>query len=222
MTDRGPATIAFDGERPPRRPIAFNCDGRACRYGRHAKAANLCGCWRSFDSSCQHAAGEVFMMPVAMGSAIGAAAVAVGRGAVEAVGNGLSFVAELTRQTAGANHASRRGDDRQEAAKAELKLRRTQLTARIEQRLKDAGLQLTAPVELVSDGLGGIAVAGPHPQTAVIEEALGADVLLEHEFNELARDYELAVSGAGDEMTSPMTISLPHSAPRPGLSGHSP
>ncbi|MBW8885892.1 MAG: hypothetical protein JF612_14210, partial [Planctomycetia bacterium] len=70
----------------------------------------------------------------------------------------------------------------------------------IQQQLAAAGIQLTQPVDLVSNGQGGIAVAGPHPQQAAIEEVLGSDILLERDFNNLAIDYDDFVEshGAGD------------------------
>jgi hypothetical protein len=128
------------------------------------------------------------MGPVAVGSAIGAAALTVGRGAIGAVGNGLSFVAELAR-SAGGDFENRAETDQTGAVHEAIKLRCDEIRERIQRQLAEAGIQLFEPVELVSNGQGGIAVAGTHPQQAAIEEALGSDVLLERDFNLLASDY---------------------------------
>ncbi len=81
---------------------------------------------------------------------------------------------------------------------------------RLQQQLAATGVQLMQPVELVSNGQGGIAVAGPHPQQAAIEELLGSDVLLERDFNNLALDYQEFVDahGAGDLPPS-LAITVP-------------
>ena len=145
------------------------------------------------------------MGPAAIGSAIGAAALTVGRGAVGAVGNGLSFVAELAR-AAGDETSSRAEANPTDAVQEAIKLRCDELRERIQRQLAEAGIQLFEPVELVSNGQGGIAVAGSHPQQAVIEEALGSDILLERDFNLLANEYSEFVTGSGM-----LTISLPKS-----------
>jgi hypothetical protein len=51
--------------------------------------------------------------------------------------------------------------------------------------LAAAGIQLAKPVELTSDGAGGIDLLGPHPQQAEIERALASDYLLERDFHEV-------------------------------------
>jgi hypothetical protein len=146
------------------------------------------------------------MGPAAIGSAIGAAALTVGRGAVGAVGNGLSFVAELAR-AAGGDSANLAEANSTDAVQEAIKLRCDELRERIQRQLAEAGIQLFEPVELVSNGQGGIAVAGSHPQRALIEEALGSDVLLERDFNLLANEYSEFVTGSGM-----LTISLPKGA----------
>src|SRR5438445_6364353 len=124
------------------------------------------------------------MTPVAAGTTIGAAAVTVGRGALGAVGNTLSFAAELVRSATGASTPPQNSVDPAAAVRAALKTRTDEMQLRIQQQLATAGIQLSDPVQLVSNGQGGIAVAGPHPQQAAIEEALGSDVLLERDFNQ--------------------------------------
>jgi hypothetical protein len=133
---------------------------------------------------------EAHMTPVAVGSAVGAAALTVGSGALSAVGNGMSFAAELVRAASGSAPASAEANPLQSnAAQVAIKARTDELSRRIQQQLAAAGIDLFEPVELVSNGQGGIAVAGSHPQQALIEQALGSDVLLERDFNQLAGDY---------------------------------
>src|SRR6476660_2186893 len=120
------------------------------------------------------------MGPVVVGSAIGAAALTVGSGALGAVSSGLSFAAELVRAAGGATADAAEAKNRQtDATKAALQQRADELRERIERQLAAAGIGLSQPVELQSNGQGGITVAGTHPQQAAIEEALGSDVLLE-------------------------------------------
>jgi hypothetical protein len=154
------------------------------------------------------------MTPVAVGSAVGAAALTVGRGALSAVGNGLSFAAELARAVTGAATSPAESSSRQaDAARAALTARSDELRERIERHLAAAGIQLIESVELVNNGQGGIAVAGGHPQQAAIEEALGSDVLLERDFNWLANDYaEFAQADGSADWTRTLTIRVPKKA----------
>jgi hypothetical protein len=151
------------------------------------------------------------MNPVAMGTAIGAAALTVGRGALGAVGRGLSFSAELARAAAGNKASASEARAREaDAQKNALKLRGDELRERIARQLATAGIQLFQPVEVISNGQGGIAVAGPHPQQAVIEEALGSDILLERDFNQLAGDYrDLVETGGAGDLPPTLTITVP-------------
>jgi hypothetical protein len=155
------------------------------------------------------------MNPVAMGTAIGAAALTVGRGALGAVGRGLSFSAELARAAAGNKApASEAGAREADAQKNVIKLRSDELRERIARQLATAGIQLFQPVELISNGQGGIAVAGPHPQQAVIEEALGSDVLLERDFNQLAGDYrDLVETGRAGDLPPMLTVLVAPASP---------
>jgi len=152
------------------------------------------------------------MAPVAVGSAIGAAALTMGRGAVTAVGNGLSFAAELVRATTCNATAAEDRSLKEQSAQAALKQRSELLRGRIQRQLASAGIQLSQPVELISNGQGGIAVAGPHPLAAAIEETLGSDVLLERDFNRLAEDYrEDAETNASADRPPMLTITIPKS-----------
>jgi hypothetical protein len=154
--------------------------------------------------------GEQRMGPVAAGTAIGAAALTLGRGAASAVGNGLSFAAELLRAASGGSTSTEQATDASAAAQKALQLQIDEMQQRIQQQLAVAGIQLTQPVDLVSNGQGGIAVAGPHPQQTAIEEVLGSDILLERDFNNLAMDYDEFVSSHGARDLPPsLTITVP-------------
>jgi len=122
------------------------------------------------------------MSPV--GTILGTAAVTLGRGAAAAAGDGLSFAAQLLQAVGGEAPAQP-----EHAAQNPLTARIDALRERIRRHLAAAGIGLSQAVELVSDGLGGIAVAGSHPQQAAIDEALGSDVILESDFSRLATDY---------------------------------
>src|SRR5690242_20144683 len=143
-------------------------------------------CWRRLASSRRLRA---FMGPVAVGSAIGGAAVALGSGALGAVKSGLSFAAELVRAGGGGTTAEETKKNALELQKAALLRRSDALRERVQRQLAAAGIGLSQPVVLQSNGQGGISVAPPHPQQSAIEATLGSDVLLERDFNELATDY---------------------------------
>ena len=128
-----------------------------------------------------------------LGTAIGSAAVALGRGVAAATGNGLSFAAELLKAAGGAEPADAVSGD---SALGGLKARISQLAQRLRHHLLASGIRLSQPVELISNGQGGITVAGTHPQQAEIAQALASDVLLESEFNRLALDHADAIGGS--------------------------
>jgi len=147
------------------------------------------------------------MSPVAMGSAIGAAALTFGRGAAGAIGNGLSFTAELLRASGDQSEAAQ---ESKQAADAAIKLRCQELSERIGRQLTAAGIPLSEPVELVSNGQGGIAVASDHPQRAAIEAALSNDVLLERDFTMLSGDFEeFAQSNPNSEISPTLVLTIP-------------
>ena len=147
------------------------------------------------------------MSPIAMGSAIGAAALTFGRGAVGAVGDGLSFTAELL---GGGNSRSDAAQESKQAADAAIKLRCQELSERIGRQLTAAGIQLSEPVDLISNGQGGIAVASDHPQRAAIETVLSNDVLLERDFSMLSGDYEeFAQASENGQMSPTLVVTVP-------------
>jgi len=151
------------------------------------------------------------MDPVIAPAAIGTAAIAFGRGVLSTAGKGMSFAAELLQGAGGSSSNSQASPPKNDQLDS-LKQRMADMQQRIQQQLAAAGIQLTQPVDLISNGQGGIAVAGPHPQQAAVEEALGRDVLLERDFNQLAGDYEELLSGTPtDDMPATLTIGIPKS-----------
>jgi len=149
------------------------------------------------------------MGPVAAGTAIGAAALTLGRGAAGAVGDGLSFASELLRAAGGASATTERAADVSAAQQKALQLQIDEMAQRIKQQLAAAGVQLMQPVELTSNRQGGIAVAGPHPQQAAIEEFLGSDILLERDFNNLSLDYEEFVDNhPANDLPPALTVTI--------------
>jgi hypothetical protein len=153
---------------------------------------------------------EASMGPAVIGSAIGAAAVTAGRGAASAIGDSLSFAAELLRAAGGSAASTKDSTEKSHAARDQLKLRTDELADRIRRQLATAGIDLFEPVELISNGQGGIAVAGPHPQQAVIEEALGSDILLERDFHLLATDHrDLSEQFPATDIPPTLTITIP-------------
>jgi len=142
------------------------------------------------------------MNPIAIGTAAGAAAFTLGTSALAAASRGLSFAAELAR---GASSSPANADQPGTTANATPASAGTAtdqaadlMRQRICQRLSEAGVQLSQPVTLVSNGQGGIAVMAPHPQQAQIEETLGSDMLLEHDFNQLASQAASSVAPSSD------------------------
>jgi hypothetical protein len=127
-----------------------------------------------------------------VGAILGTAAVTIGRGAAAAVGDGLSFASELLRAVGGEQAAETTPANSENA----LSVQMAAMRARIQRFLAEAGIVLKQPVTLASDGLGGIAVAGNHPQREAIERALGSEVLLERDFQQLASD-----SATGEQFT---------------------
>src|SRR5262245_4665785 len=133
-----------------------------------------------------------------VGAILGTAAVTVGRGAAAAVGDGLSFASQLLRAVGGESPAAAPGSP---ATEDILTRRIDELRDRIRRCLATAGIDLSQPVELTSDGLGGIAASLLHPQHAAIEDALSHDVLLARDFSQLDADY-----GAADRKGAVLTI----------------
>lgn len=149
------------------------------------------------------------MSPIAIGTAIGAAALTVGRGALAAVGQGASFASELVTP-GGTSSGAHEQKSQCNADRAALKQRTDELSQRIERQLTAAGIHLSEPVELISDGAGGITVAAEHPQSAAIQAALSTDILIERDFTMLAGEYEEHIqSTAAIDIPPSLTIIVP-------------
>lgn len=146
--------------------------------------------------------------PAAWGSAVGAAAVVAARGTAAAVGGGLSFAAELLK-AAGGEAPAAQTDSAAARWLDDFTQRASALAERIRRHLAAAGIELSQPLELTSDGLGGIALAWPHPQQAQIEEVLSRDMHLARDFNHLRREHdERAASDALLDRPQPWTLRI--------------
>jgi hypothetical protein len=119
---------------------------------------------------------------------IGVAGIGLARAATAAIGEGLSFAAELARGS-----DPKVQPEQAEQQRAQLQRRIEAFAARIKQQLAQAGIDISQPLTLTDDGLGGIAAQG-HPQRAAIEELLESDVLLLRDFDRLQDDYEAAAA----------------------------
>ena len=128
------------------------------------------------------------MASAALWPVIGAAGIGLARAATAVVGEGLSFAAELAR---GSN--SELQPDQAEQPREQMQRRIEAFAARIKQQLAEAGIDISQPLTLTADGLGGIA-ALDHPHRAAIEELLESDVLLLRDFGRLQDDYEAAAA----------------------------
>jgi hypothetical protein len=164
---------------------------------------------------------EAAMTPAVLGSVIGAAALTLGRGAAAAAGNGLSFAGELLQS---ASATAVKGEDESTAGRERsiLEHRIAVLKERIRRKLADAGITLDKPLELTSDGAGGIAVGADLPQRDVIEEILRNDFLLERDFHQLAGDYDELIQQHGFEnFAATLTIAVPASPQLPSQNSYS-
>ena len=120
----------------------------------------------------------------------GAAGASLARATTAAVQGSMAFATELAK---GIGAAPKDVDAETKTAAAErqesLKRRIEQLAERIRQQLEAAGIDMSQPLSLTSDGLGGIS-AGDHPQRAAIESLLESDVLLLRDFERLADEHQ--------------------------------
>jgi hypothetical protein len=65
-----------------------------------------------------------------------------------------------------------------------------EFVAKLRQRLAVAGIDLTGPLEVTSDGLGGVQVGSERADRAAIEQALSGDEQLLAEFHNLAEQHQ--------------------------------
>lgn len=119
------------------------------------------------------------LLPVA-----GIAAATLAQGAVAAVDRGLSFAAELLRPSKPTEVAAANSKNEITGQKFEQAVR--DFARRLQERLAMAGVSSSQPIELVSDGQGGVQVSGDHPERALIEQTLNGDQQLLTEFQKLA------------------------------------
>ena len=126
------------------------------------------------------------MASTALLPVIGVAGIGLARAVTATIGEGLSFAAELARGSDSAVQPDQAQQQRQL-----LKQRIEALAARIKKQLAEAGIDVSQPLTLTDDGLGGI-TALDHPHRAAIEELLEGDFLLLRDFDRLQDDYEAA------------------------------
>jgi len=125
---------------------------------------------------------------------VGTAAAALGREAAKSMSDTLSFAAtlasgpaEVVKEPEIAKTAASDADCKAACEQAVERFRESAY-----QRLTAAGVDLSQPIELQSDGLGGIQVAGEHPDRALIEQTLSGDLNLQQQFRSLAEKYAQA------------------------------
>lgn len=128
------------------------------------------------------------MASAALWPVMGAAGIGLARAVTATIGEGLSFAAELARGSEPGVQPTQGAQQREQ-----LKQRIEALAERIKQQLAAAGIDVSQPLTLTDDGLGGIA-ALDHPQRAAIEELLEGDFLLLRDFDRLQDDYEAAAA----------------------------
>lgn len=128
------------------------------------------------------------MASAALWPIIGATGIGLARTATAVIGEGLSFAAELARGSNSEVHP-----DQAEQQREQLQRRIEAFASQIKQQLAEAGIDVSQPLTLTDDGLGGIA-ALDHPQRAAIEELLEGDFSLLRDFDRLKDDYEAAAA----------------------------
>jgi hypothetical protein len=131
------------------------------------------------------------MIPATLSSVSSSAANAVSSG-IQRIRDGLSFSNVLT-QTPAKDASSVATSPHSEIAANDL---RTQLETSLKKfrdailrRFAGAGIDTSVPVQLHSDGLGGVNVAGQHPDRLAIEQLFASDEELTSTFNQLAAQH---------------------------------
>lgn len=141
----------------------------------------------------------------------GVAASGLAKTAVQAVNQGLSFAAELAKSATADGKAADEEASRLAEMRSDHAARIAEFADRIRRELEAAGIDLEEPIEVTSDGLGGVKLAGDHPQRAAIEELLATDVLLQRDFQRLANEQE-SLAAASDGAAEALSITIPASA----------
>ena len=142
----------------------------------------------------------------------GIAATGLAKTAVQAVNQGLSFAAELAKSATADGNATDEEASRLAELRSDHAARIAEFADRIRRELEAAGIDLEEPIEVTSDGLGGIALASDHPQRAAIQELLATDVLLQRDFQRLADEQE-SLAAAGDGTPEALSITIPGGTP---------
>jgi hypothetical protein len=133
----------------------------------------------------------------------GVAATSLAKSAAQAVSNGVSFATELAKSfQPGAEDPASAQQAARDGMRLEHEVRIAEFAARVRRNLEAAGIDVSEPLALTSDGLGGIAIAGDHPQRAAIEDLLAGDVLLQRDFQRLAREREAVALELNNGMLS--------------------
>ncbi|MFV1968246.1 MAG: hypothetical protein ACC628_22715 [Pirellulaceae bacterium] len=124
--------------------------------------------------------------------------------AMETIANGPSFL-EVLQGSLGLGESS----EAEKETAAEDVLSADELTTKLEafvrkvqQKLAAARIEASLPIEMRSDGRGGIILDNPHPNRAAIEQILASDEELNAEFHRLAAGVA-AASEQRDPLTSP-------------------
>lgn len=112
---------------------------------------------------------------------VGVAAHAAAGMAIDAVGEGLSFLNVLRH-----GRPSEAEKISTEQLQRETSEQLEQLTAALKQRLQANGIDTSLPIEIRADGGGGIFEWANHPRRADIEELIRGDAELLASFNKLA------------------------------------
>ena len=119
------------------------------------------------------------MSSIALLTVGASAASQLARSAAGAASQGLSFLAELTRQDVQAASSLEPIDQPADQARIDS------FIETLRRELAVAGTELTEPLELVGDGSGGITIQPDHPQRHLIEDFLSRDAFLRHDLEEL-------------------------------------
>jgi hypothetical protein len=134
------------------------------------------------------------LLPIA-----GTAALSLARETVGAIGSGLSFAAQLLRQDNDAALAAPPIALPASAAGEQFDNSLAAFVAHLRNRLASLGIDVREPLELESDGLGGIQIGGDRADRAAVEQALTGDRHLLDEFQKLAEQFA-ALGGEYDKV----------------------
>jgi hypothetical protein len=140
-------------------------------------------------------------------SGVGLAAGAVLTGAVQAVGNGLSFTAELAKQAvtppAAQTNVVAAAEKTPEEKRDELL---KQFRERLEERLKSLGISLAQPIVLEANPSGTLRVMNDHPQWRAIEQGLGEDASFADQFAQI--QAAVTSTGVAERAARDMSLEL--------------